>query len=84
MAQANSALLQLVGALSPLYTLWIDDSERYGTMTYQTADEAQAVCKALQDVYDRLLYDCVFSVRLRSAEIPLPAFDSRLIGYTYR
>lgn len=75
--QAADALLLLT---PPFWTIWIDDSQRYGTMTYQSADEAQAVCDALQGVYDRHLYGCVFSVRLRNTEIPLPAFDARLIG----
>jgi hypothetical protein len=84
MQQAADALLLLT---PPWYSVWIADgltTQRYGDMTYQTADDAQAVCDALQAVYDRLLWECRFSVRLRNAERPLPACDARLIGIEKR
>ncbi len=48
----------------------------------ESEQEAQSVCDALQGVYDRLLYGCVFSVRVRSGQAP--AFDSRLLNITER
>lgn len=63
-----------------LYALYIDESERYGSMCYHSSQEAQAVCNALQSVYDRVYYGCRFSVRERDVvSETLPAFDRRLI-----
>jgi len=70
------------------YAIWIEDelsSEQYGTSTYETEEEAQAICEALQEAYGRFFHDCTFSPQLRAKPAEdLFAFDSRLISITYR
>lgn len=56
--EAYSGLLWL----SPMwYSLYLD-GKRYGDMHYNTLEEAQFVCAALQEAYDRNFYGVTFSV----------------------
>lgn len=62
--------------LSPMwYSLYLD-GKRYGNMHYRTLQEAQFVCGALQEAYDRNFYNVTFTIIERDrhkvyVEVPL-------------
>lgn len=84
---AQEAADAMTAAFTPSwYAIWLDDgvtSERYGTSAYDTPQEAQDVCSALQETYSRYFYECRFTVRLQARELPAPRVNPQLIYKDY-
>jgi hypothetical protein len=76
---------------TPWWGIWLDDgisSERYSFSVYYTLEEAQDVCSALQEAYQRLYYECRFLPSLRGKKpttdkSAIPAIHTATICYPY-